>query len=88
MPELTFCVTLKDKSGIDHLNVREKQPAIKTIAVVAFFRHCTFLFIVTCPLPYGGIWLYASLNAYKLKALQYIHYQDVFGTLDIDKWSY
>ena len=47
-----------------------------------------FLFSVTCLLLYGAIWLYASLIAYELQALQYTLYRDIFGTLDVDKWTY
>ena len=37
---------------------------------------------------YDRISMYVILIAYELQALQYTHYQDVFGVLYIDKWTF
>ena len=48
-----------------------------SLHVPVYYKLSTFLW-----------WPYATLIACELQVLQYTHYQDVFGRLDVDKWTY
>ena len=78
---------LKDKSQIK-LFLTPERNNVQSGQKVFFLCHCTFLFSVTYLLSYAGIWPYVTLIAYEIKALQYTHYQGVFLTLDVDKWTF
>ena len=50
-------------------------------------KRCFYVIARSC-LLYCVIWPYATFIAYALQALQYTYYQDVSGTLDVDKWTF